>query len=197
MRELHPTLTGSDKEDAEHYFPELKESEDERIRKELIFFFESEIPQCSIPEHAEKMKQFIAYLERQKEPLTAEEKMNHPLYLEGFDVGKKVGEVVSEQKSTEWSEKEKKMLAVISYKISQHQGNDERSLFTPDEAEFICEMEDKLKSFRPQTYWKPSEEQMKALYEVRTIFHHHHLWDEINPILYDYEELMRDLKKLL
>ena len=48
------------------------------------------------------------------------------------------------------SEKEKKMLAVISYKISQHQGNDERSLFTPDEAEFIDGMEDKLKSLRPQ-----------------------------------------------
>lgn len=48
-----------------------------------------------------------------------------------------------------------------------------------------------------QPSWKPSEIQMKAMEEVRTIFHHHHLWDEINPILYDYEELMRDLYKLL
>ena len=65
-----------------------------------------------------------------------------------------------EQKPVEWGEKDRKMLEVISYKISQRQGNDERSLFTPDEAEFMCEIEDKLKS-RPQ--WKPSEEQMKAL----------------------------------
>ncbi len=50
------------------------------------------------------------------------------------------------QPKQEWSKKDEKMLAVISYKISQHQGNDDRSLFTPDEAEFICEMEDKFKS---------------------------------------------------
>ena len=49
----------------------------------------------------------------------------------------------------------------------------------------------------PKPSWKPSEEQMKALEKIRNIFHVHHLWDEINPILYDYEELMRDLQKLL
>lgn len=31
----------------EHIFPELKESENERIRKELICFLETEIPQCN------------------------------------------------------------------------------------------------------------------------------------------------------
>lgn len=48
-------------------FPELAESEDERIRKELIFFLEEEIPQCSIKEHADKLKAFVSYLEKQKE----------------------------------------------------------------------------------------------------------------------------------
>lgn len=42
-------------------------SEDERIRKELIFFLKEEIPQCSIKEHADKLKEFVAYLEKQKE----------------------------------------------------------------------------------------------------------------------------------
>ena len=46
-------------------FPELAESEDERIRKEMIFYFTEEIPQCSIQEHADKMKEFIAWLEKQ------------------------------------------------------------------------------------------------------------------------------------
>ena len=36
MRSIYPTMQGADREDAEHYFPELKESEDERIRKGLI-----------------------------------------------------------------------------------------------------------------------------------------------------------------
>lgn len=48
-------------------FPELAESEDERIRKELIFFLKKEIPQCSIKEHADKLKAFVSYLESLKE----------------------------------------------------------------------------------------------------------------------------------
>ena len=52
------TLSGS-------IFPELKESEGEKIRKEMIFYFQEEIPQCSIQEHADKMKKFIAWLEKQ------------------------------------------------------------------------------------------------------------------------------------
>lgn len=38
MRSIYPTMQGTDREDAEHHFPELKESEDERIRKEIIEF---------------------------------------------------------------------------------------------------------------------------------------------------------------
>lgn len=61
-------------------------------------------------------------LEKQKEQkpllpfdeLTPEEKMNHPLYLEGFDVGREVQKVFDEQKPTEWSEEDELMrLAVI------------------------------------------------------------------------------------
>ena len=41
--------------------------EDESIRKELIFFLKEEIPQCSIKEHADKLKEFVSYLEKQKD----------------------------------------------------------------------------------------------------------------------------------
>lgn len=47
-------------------FPELKESDDERIRKEMIFYFTEEIPQCSIQEHSDKMREFISWLKRQE-----------------------------------------------------------------------------------------------------------------------------------
>ena len=47
-------------------FPELKESEDEKIRKEMIFYFTEEIPQCSIQEHSDKMREFISWLKRQE-----------------------------------------------------------------------------------------------------------------------------------
>ena len=36
MRRIYPTLKGADKEDAEHYFPELVDSRDETIRKAII-----------------------------------------------------------------------------------------------------------------------------------------------------------------
>ena len=39
MCKVYPTLNAADKVDAEHYFPELKESEDERVRKALLSEF--------------------------------------------------------------------------------------------------------------------------------------------------------------
>lgn len=39
MKSVYPTLKGADKEDAEHYFPELTESKDEWIRKRLLDYF--------------------------------------------------------------------------------------------------------------------------------------------------------------
>jgi hypothetical protein len=43
MRSLYDGLHGATKEDAEHYFPELKESEDEKIRKWCILHFKKSI----------------------------------------------------------------------------------------------------------------------------------------------------------
>ena len=56
-----------EKKKLEKLFPQLCESEDERIRKELIFFLKEEVPQCSIKEHADKLKEFVSYLEKQKD----------------------------------------------------------------------------------------------------------------------------------
>ena len=83
--------------------PELKESEDERIRKVMLEHFKSKTKEtwCGL-----RVVDILAYLEKQKEPLTPEEKMNHPLYLEWFDVGKKVGETLKEQKPAEPSDEE-------------------------------------------------------------------------------------------
>ena len=41
MEKLYPTIAGAIKEYAEHYFPELVESEDEKIRRLLIRLFSS------------------------------------------------------------------------------------------------------------------------------------------------------------
>lgn len=68
MRDVYPTLEGERKERAEYLFPELKESEDERIRKNLITFFKGEYGTNSNARFAGiKVKDIIAYLEKQDE----------------------------------------------------------------------------------------------------------------------------------
>ena len=120
-------------------FPELKESEEERIREEIIRFLYAWRGDS-------KVDKWIAYLEKQKEPLTPEEKMNHPLYLEGFDVGRKIREVVVGPK--EWSDEDEAFLKVAIAICNRYSRKD---------------IADWLKSIRPQPHWKPSDEQIQAL----------------------------------
>ena len=70
MREIYPGLHGATKEDAEHFFPELTESEDERIRKELIKFIKWSVDRHFMREdfhQAKRPSEWISYLEKQKE----------------------------------------------------------------------------------------------------------------------------------
>lgn len=68
MRELYPGLHGATKEDAEHYFPELSESEDERIRIALCDIVR-DMPymETELRAHGLTVEKAIAYLEKQKE----------------------------------------------------------------------------------------------------------------------------------
>lgn len=63
MRELYPGLHGATKEDAEYYFPELRESEDERVRQGIV----ETIKQCTDMLDPKNQKRMLAYLEKQKE----------------------------------------------------------------------------------------------------------------------------------
>ena len=67
MRDVYPTLTGATKEDAEHYFPELAESEDERIREWI-----AEHIDCDERDRAEMMPKALAWLEKQKDIATTQ-----------------------------------------------------------------------------------------------------------------------------
>ena len=128
-------------------FPELKESEDKRIRNDIM-----EAVENWFPYDYERVEEIRYYLERQKEPLTPEEKMNHQLYLEGFDVGKKVGEVLKELKPAEWSEEDELMRTAVIQTLERFGGRGTTGMQI-----------DWLKSLRPQPHWKPSEEQMEWL----------------------------------
>lgn len=166
-KELYDSLDPGDRSLLEYLFPELAESEDERVRKAIVEYFKAHSKRENIVKYnGVDTEDIIAYLEKQKEPLTPEEKMNHPLYLEGFDVGRQVGEVVA--KPAEWSEEDIDMfgsirstLSVYSYNPNTPKEERERS---KKELAWFNELYDKG---CPQPHWKPSEEQMNALDKAR------------------------------
>lgn len=132
----------------EELFPELKESEDERIRKEIIDFLELPHPQFVGKRDHEK---WIAWLEKQ-----------------------------SEKKPAVWSEEDEEMFCSLKKLLN------EASCYS------CTEGSDKilnwLESLNPKKHWKPSEEQMQALFEAKLA--------SINNREYFLGLLYEDLKKL-
>ena len=101
MREVYPTLQGAAKEDAECYFPELKESEDKEIRKSIIGFLKT-----------------LASLKDGK--TVSNEDFDSETLLEWATWLEKQGE----QKPT-WSEEDKKMIDTIIYDLERHGGKED------------------------------------------------------------------------
>lgn len=67
MRSLYDGLHGATKEDAEHYFPELTESEDERVRKGLITAVSGIIEGSKLFGTDVTREEALTWLEKQKE----------------------------------------------------------------------------------------------------------------------------------
>ena len=189
-----------------------RETEDESHRKWILEYLYDGLRKAH-EQFKEQFKSAIAWLEKrkdsndmefyegytlgfddgmksveQKEHLTTEEKMNHPLYLEGFDIGKRVGEVTG--KPSEWSEEDKKTLDEL---IHYFEGlllclaTQERHTENSSWLSF-------LKSLRPS--WKPSEEQMKALHNAIIITGTCSSLDAVNTSL-ELDSLYNDIKKLM
>ena len=55
---------------------------------------------------------------------------------------------------------------------------------------------DWLKSLKDRYTWKPSDEQMETLENVRKILHTNDIYSKANNLMYNFEELIRTLKKL-
>ena len=119
-------------------FPELAESEDERIRKWLIHYF-TEV--CDNVSEKEK-KGILAWLEKQGEQKSIEVRTTG--YWNVQDI---------EQKPAEWSEEDEKMLNDILMCGEHHCYLDAGNIAW-------------LKSLKDRYTWKPSEEQIDALHYV-------------------------------
>lgn len=164
-------------------FPELKESEDEKIRKNLIELL-LDTPAQDIISHHLELSKVLAYLERLKDIdcLACDQ------HLKGYIASRKVTEEEKqkEQVPAEWSDEDEKMLEHIISDLREF-----RDCETDEE--LVSDYEDEitwLKSRRPQPHWKPSEEQIDAL---KRVFYNRPIGsDELNSL----ESLYNDLKKL-
>lgn len=86
--------------DIEYYFPELKQSEDEKVRKELIIHCRN--TRCVTEEGAERIAKWIAWLEKQSQFFT--KKDVDDAYLKGINDAKKELEKQSQQDTTQGSD---------------------------------------------------------------------------------------------
>ena len=161
----------------ESMFPQLAESEDERMRRELLEYAKGQVRSYnnmvsgdydSRDKEDKKMhewwKKIVTYLEKQKEQKPElcdmgrwdEESYNNGIHhvlqnLEAYGLTK--------QKPAEWSEEDEKMLTGIIERGSSQPPFGEPAL-RDEQMEWLM---NRLKSLRPQPHWKPSKEQMGAL----------------------------------
>lgn len=87
---MNPNRLGATKEELVQMFPELKESEDEKIRKELIRFVKGYFPD----ETSEQRKAYLAWLEKQGSQILANScktcKDEHINFIEKIQIGDQV-----------------------------------------------------------------------------------------------------------
>lgn len=132
-------------------FPELKESEDERIRKMILDL-------VSISGNGNQWEEINAWLEKQKEQKPTDSEEIFESVDNAFRRGREVGfrEGVESVKTVECSEEDRKNIADFLYELNVG--------FTQAAAKDRAK--DILSIIRPQPHWKPSEEQMRVLNKV-------------------------------
>lgn len=101
MQSLYNGLHGKTKEEAEKYFPELKESEDERIRKELIFYL-GDMPEDTELRNGITNRDVLAWLEKQKSVGEIVERCKNSWYNEGKIAGMAEGLTDDEKYQQGW-----------------------------------------------------------------------------------------------
>lgn len=159
--------------------PEPEQSEDERIRKEIVGFIDNVLKDKNVlllvadrigDNIPSMIPDWIAYLERQKEQKSIEDVIKNitknkeaaTKFLKSAGIMDDNGELAemyrSEQKSAEWSDKDESYLQTV---INEMEANKKEA------REYERKKYDTiilwLKSLRPQPHWKPSEEQIKAI----------------------------------
>ena len=171
----------------EFIFPELAESEDERIRKEIIDIVEAYRANC-VYEGTHKFDDCLAWLERQKEQKPVENSGKELLYVsnKSYNIGYRDGKMAAESEQ-EWSVEDETCLEYALWCVMKT-----RHFVAKDACDLdACRCAERwLRTLHPS--WKPSEEQMDALKSKLPIIKG--TGNNVDSIL---ESLYEQLKKLI
>lgn len=187
-------------EKARNIFPELKESEDERIRKQLIAVVELYYGETD----EQEKKDCLSWLEKKSEQKSVEDiakevikdKESAVKFLKSADIMDSNGELAKEyrdeQNLVEWSEKDAKMLNDIIYSYqhgwSPHNG----------QIDWLKALPEKLSNVgsnveRNVGSWKPSEELIMYLSEAIDVVEKAEKYSIVTAL----KEILKQLKALL
>ena len=192
------------REALETLIPELNESEDERIRKELICFLETEIPHCNARD------KYIAWLEKQGEQKPQGKTALEAINEEKVDNANKV-----EPRQEELTKFEKAVKQVMEEAIECGDTHNLKadagmllslvhnsSWSEEDEKEFekllnilhayrYESFDIWLKSLKERHTWKPSDKQLKTLDEIIDVLHRMQLFGGSSALVFLKHDLMK------
>ena len=193
MKDVYPTLEGAAKEDAEHYFPELKESIDERVKKvirQVLNESTTEKDEC-YSDNGVTQQEVFAWLEKKGERIpiiiipkfrvgdVIRIKGSNAEYLiteisDGYYRGQgwcldiieadKCGDYELVEQNHAWSEEEAEMIDYVASILYSNFNENEKF---DNNKPCVGALVDRLKSLKervlPQNTWKPTDKQVMAL----------------------------------
>ena len=176
VRGIYQNLNDAEKRDAIRFFPELRESEDERIRKEFVALIKDAEARGDYW-HDLKVADILAWLEKQKEQKPCEDSGTDGDIMQYIEEGEKRGikEVISfpekyglqkEQNPEEWRKEDEKILLSLFHAINcadAQNAINKTGVGVADVSSWLFSIKERV---CPQSHWKPSEKQMRALYEA-------------------------------
>lgn len=154
--------TGEAQKDLDAIFPELCESENERILRAIIRGFESWKGNGNVKFNNTEVDDILAYLEKLKEPI---DPFDTKLFQDGVKEGRRLEreDIKKEQKPAEWSEEDKVMLNNIIWSVHLKSINpldemDDRSKYKKYE-DFLKSLPERF-ALQSKQEWSENDERM-------------------------------------
>lgn len=151
----HPECFTEARKAAEFIFPELAESEDDRIRKEMIELLRKEAKEFPSSVIASNANSWISWLEKQEDIIKHYEDKLDKCACDNFNKGyKKALEKQGEQKPA-WTEKDEKFFETALWHISNSMTNGERTNISCGTTDWLKSLKDRIITQSKQCEQKP------------------------------------------